>query len=168
MICIIDFDGTYLKNDFFLEVFFKTLIERPLYLLKVCINNKFKINSIKIELLSFHRINYDVSFLINPIVTYWIKENKNRFTNIYLVSASPEFFLKYILKNEILFDNIYGSIKNNLKGVNKLQFIQKKWGNNFIYIGDSSDDIPIFKVAKEAYKITNNKIINVKPIYQVN
>ena len=28
--------------------------------------------------------------------------------------------------------------------------------------------VTIFKVAKEAYKIINNKIINVKPIYQVN
>jgi predicted mannosyl-3-phosphoglycerate phosphatase (HAD superfamily) len=55
-----------------------------------------------------------------------------------------------------------------LKGVEKLKFIQEKWGSNFIYIGDSNDDIPIFKIAKDAFKIINIKIINVKSVYQTN
>jgi hypothetical protein len=168
MICIVDFDGTFFKNDFFLEIFFKLLIERPLYLFKLCFKNKFKLLDIKIVLLTEYRITYDVNFLINHEVICWIKENKNRFTNFYIVSASPDFFIKYILRNQDIFFELFGSNSVNLKGVQKLKFIQQKWGSNFAYIGDSSDDIPIFKVAKEAYKIINNKIINVKSIYQVN
>ena len=168
MICVIDFDGTLFKNDFFLEVFFKSLLERPFYLLNLFFIKKFNLLEIKLVLLSNHQIDYDINFLMSPIVLNWIKDNKSSFTNIYLVSASPDFFIKYILKNQELFDDIFGSIQINLKGIEKLKFIQQKWGSNFTYIGDSNDDIPIFKVAKEAYKIINNKIVNVKPIYQVN
>jgi len=168
MTCIVDFDGTLFKNNFFLEVFFKSLLERPLYLMKLFFEKKFDLLEMKIALLSNHQINYDVNFLMNPIVLHWIKDNKSIFKNIYLVSASPDFFIKYILKNQQMFDDIFGSVQVNLKGVEKLKFIHQKWGSNFTYIGDSNDDIPIFRVAKGAYKIINNKIINVKPLYQVN
>jgi hypothetical protein len=168
MICIVDFDGTFFKNDFFLEIFFKTLIERPLYLFKICFLNKFSMIKIKVTLLSDLKINYDVSFLINTVVTNWIEDNRNKFTNIYLVSATPDFFIKSILKNQQIFDDLFGSVEINLKGVEKLKFIQEKWGSNFIYIGDSNDDIPIFKIAKDAFKIINIKIINVKSVYQTN
>ena len=168
MICIIDFDGTFLKNDFFLEIFFKTLIERPLYLFKICFLYKFSLIKIKVTLLSDHQINYDVFFLINEVILKWIDDNKYKYSSIYLVSATPDFFIKYIFKNKYIFDDVFGSIHINLKGLEKLKFIQQKWGSNFAYIGDSNDDIPIFKVAKESYRIINNNIINVKPIYQVN
>ena len=168
MICIVDFDGTLFKNDFFLEVFFKTLIERPFYLFKLCFLKKFKLIEIKIALLLNHRINYDVSFLINPVILNWIIDNKSRFSNLFLVSASPDFFIKYILQNQQIFDDVFGSVQVNLNGFEKLKFIQQKWGSDFAYIGDSSDDIPIFKVANEALKIINNKLINVKSIYQDN
>ncbi len=168
MICIVDFDGTFLKNDFFLEVYFKTLIERPFHLFKIIFLKKFNLIEIKIALLSHQRINYDVKFLINPVVLNWINDNKYRFSNIFLVSASPDFFIKYILQNQQIFDELFGSVQVNLKGVEKLNFIQQKWGSDFAYIGDSNDDIPIFKVANEAYKIINNKLINVKSIYKTN
>ena len=168
MICIVDFDGTLFKNDFFLEIFFRTLIERPFYLLKLFFAKKFHLLEIKIVLLSGYQIDYDINFLINPIVTNWIKENKNNFTKIYLVSASPDFFIKSILKNQQVFDEVYGSVQINLKGLEKLRFIQEKWGSDFTYVGDSNDDTPIFMVAKDAFKIIDNKILNVKSIYQTN
>jgi FMN phosphatase YigB (HAD superfamily) len=168
MILIVDFDGTLFKNDFFIEILFKNFLERPIFMLNLFFKTNLNILEIKIALLSNYQINYDVNYLMSPIVLNWIENNKNRFTHIYLVSASPDFFIKKVLKNQQLFDDIYGSVEINLKGVQKYKFIQEKWGSNFTYIGDSNDDIPIFKVAKEAYKIVNNKIINVKPIYQVN
>ena len=168
MICIIDFDGTFFKNDFFLEVFFKAIIDRQFNLFKLCFLKKFNLLKIKVDLLSNFQLNYDISFLINPVVLHWIEDNKTKYTKIYLVSASPEFFLKTIFKNQQIFDGVYGSVQINLKGIEKLKFIQQKWGSNFTYIGDSNDDIPIFKVAKDAFKIINNKLINVKTIYQTN
>jgi hypothetical protein len=168
MICVVDFDGTLFKNDFFLEVFFKSLLERPFYLFNLFFKKKMCLHEIKLSLLTKHIIKYDTNFLINPAVVNWIHNNKHCFTKIYLVSASPEIFVKYVLRNQDLFDDIFGSVHINLKGVQKLNFIIQKWGSDFTYIGDSNDDIPIFKTAKGAYKIINNEIINVKSIYKVN
>jgi phosphoserine phosphatase len=105
---------------------------------------------------------------MNNEVLNWISNNRYRFTHIFLVSASPDIFLKIVLKDQIIFDDIFGSKKVNLKGHEKLKFIQQMWNTDFAYIGDSNADIPIFKAAKESYKIINNKIINVKSIYKTN
>ena len=168
MICIVDFDGTLFKNDFFIEIFFKYLTDKPFYLLKLLFIKRFNFLEIKKELLENFDCKYDINFLINHEVVDWIINNRNRFTHIYLVSASPDIFLKQILKDLKIFDDIFGSKKINLKGHEKLKFIQQKWNTDFAYIGDSNADIPIFKAAKESYKIINNKIINVKPIYKTN
>ena len=165
MYCIVDFDGTFFKNDFYAEVFFKSLIERPFFILKLLFVKNFNLLEIKVKLLSNHKINYDVNFLINSNVSKWINDHRSDFVNTYLVSASPDFFVKYILKDQILFDDIFGSTIINLKGIEKVKFIQQKWGANFVYLGDSNDDIPIFKVAKKSYKITNNKLVNVTSLY---
>jgi hypothetical protein len=168
MICIIDFDGTYLKNDFFAEVLFKYFLENPFKFFILFYSHKFNLLDVKIDLLYHHQIAYDTKFLVNSNVLNWINANKLRFSNVYIVSASPDFFLHKILNNHEIFCGIFGSTNLNLKGLEKLKFIQKKWNSDFVYIGDSNDDIPIFKVAKEAYKIINNEIVNVKAIYQVN
>ena len=168
MICIVDFDGTLFKNDFFIELFFKYLIDKPLYILKLIFNKRFNLLEIKKEVLTNFDCKYDINFLMNNEVVNWISNNRNRFTHIFLVSASPDIFLKIVLKDQIIFDDIFGSKKINLKGYEKLKFIQQKWNTDFAYIGDSNADIPIFKAAKESYKIINNKIINVKSIYKTN
>jgi hypothetical protein len=165
MICIIDFDGTLLKNDFFEESFFKNLIDNPFYLLMLLFKKKFNLLEIKKELLSNFNCKYDINYLLNDEVIEWINNNRSRFTHIFLVSATPDSFLKLILKDQRIFDEIFGSKKINLKGPQKLKFIQQKWNSDFAYIGDSNDDIPIFKVAKESYKVIKNKVINVKSIY---
>jgi hypothetical protein len=165
MICIIDFDGTFFKNDFFLEIFYKTFLNRPIYFIKLIFNKKFNKIDIKKDLLISHNINYDVDFLINNVVLKWIIENKNKYTHFYLVSATPIIFLHKILKNQTIFDEIFGSDEINLAGHAKLNFILNKWGPDFTYVGNSNADIPLFISSREAFKFTKNKIINVKSIF---
>ncbi len=159
MICIVDFDGTYLRNDLFKEVFIRAILFRPIYFLQVLFTSGFRIIRIKNLLLKNYFIYYDLSILENQVLLDWLIFNRSRFNKVYLVSATPDFFLKRILKGSILFDNIYGSKNVNLKGKNKLNFIRKKWGEKFIYVGDSSADIPIFNFATEAYKVVKNEVI---------
>lgn len=162
MICIVDFDGTFMKNDFFKERFFKKLLENPIFLIKHFLVKRRSLLELKIELLSEFSIEYDINFLINPLVLNWINENKRKYNQVVLVSASPDLFLKNTLRSIKIFDEIHGSVDVNLKGRYKLEFIQKKWGDSFDYIGDSNDDIPIFEASKYAFKITKRGIINVK------
>ena len=63
MICIVDFDGTLFKNDFFLEVFFKTMVERPFYLFKVCVSKKFNL----IDILAYSTLLSVIPFFNNLV-----------------------------------------------------------------------------------------------------
>ena len=162
MVCIIDFDKTLLKNDFFKEIFFRTLIQNPLKLINHFSIKRSSILELKKELLLNFKINYPVQLLLNPIIINWINENKAHYEKIIIVSASPDFFVKDVLKHLDFIDEIHGSTNINLKGNNKLDYIIGKWGNNFDYLGDSRSDNVIFKSARNGFLVTRNKLIHVK------
>ena len=162
MVCIVDFDGTFFRNDFFKEVFFKKLIDHPFYILKHFFIYKKSLLELKCTLLSTINPKYPIEFLINPIVLSWINENKFSYSKIILVSASPDLFIKKILKDVNCFDEIHGSVNVNLKGVDKLEFIISNWGSVFDYVGDSRADYPIFSKSRKGFKITSKGLFNVQ------
>lgn len=161
MVCVIDLDGTFLINDFFKEAFFKKIIENPFYIIKHFIIQRKDILTLKIELLSNHRINYSLNSLINQHVLQWLSENSHLYDKLLLVSASPDFFVKMILSDTHYFDEIHGSVDVNLKGIAKYNYIKERWGV-FDYLGDSKDDEPIFKLCNRAFKITSKGVIDAK------
>ena len=162
MICIIDFDKTLFKNDFFKEAFVKKMIENPLQLFKHFIIEGKDILTLKNDLLAQTIIQYSSDILLNPIVKNWIIENKKNYDKVVVVSASPDFFIKQVLKDFDFIDEIHGSTTKNLKGMNKLEYIINNWGDNFDYLGDSRSDKPIFNGAKNGFKITRKGLIHVK------
>ena len=162
MVCIIDFDKTLLKNDFFKEIFYRTLLQNPFKLINHFLINRSSILDLKNKLLLNFKINYPVQLLLNPMIINWIKENKSNYEKIIIVSASPDFFVKEVLKHLDFINEIHGSTSINLKGKNKLDYIIAKWGNNFDYLGDSRSDNIIFKNARNGFLITSNKLIHVK------
>ncbi len=162
MICIIDFDKTLLKNDFFKEIFYRTLLQNPFKLINHFLVKRGSILHLKNELLLNFKLEYPIQLLLNPIIIHWINEQKAHYEKIIIVSASPDFFVKEILKHLDFIDEMHGSTSINLKGKNKLDFIIGKWGNNFDYLGDSQSDNIIFKSARNGFLITKNKLIHVK------
>ena len=162
MVCIIDFDKTLLKNDFFKEIFYRTLLQNPFTLINHFLINRSSILELKKELLLNFKINYPIQLLLNPIIISWINENKAHYEKIIIVSASPDFFVKEVLKQLDFINEIHGSKDINLKGQNKLDYIMSKWGSNFDYLGDSKSDNVIFKSARNGFLVTSNKLIHVK------
>ena len=162
MVCIIDFDKTLLKNDFFKEIFYRTLLQNPFKLINHFLIKRSSILELKTELLHNFKINYPIHLLLNPIIIHWINENKANYEKIIIVSASPDFFVKEVLKHINFINEIHGSKDINLKGQNKLDYIMSKWGNNFDYLGDSKSDNIIFKSARNGFLVTSNKLIHVK------
>ena len=162
MVCIIDFDKTLLKNDFFKEIFYRTLLQNPFKIINHFLIKRSSILDLKNELLLNFKINYPVQLLLNPMIINWINENKAHYEKIIIVSASPDFFVKNILKQLDFINEIHGSTDINLKGQNKLDYIMSKWGSNFDYLGDSKSDNVIFKSARNGFLITRNKLIHVK------
>ncbi len=162
MVCIIDFDKTLLKNDFFKEIYFRTLLQNPFKLINHFLIKRSSILELKNELLVNFKLVYPIQLLLNPIIIHWINENKANYEKIIIVSASPDFFVKDVLKNIDFINEIHGSTSINLKGKNKLDYIIRIWGNNFDYLGDSRSDNIIFKSARNGFLVTSNKLIHVK------
>ena len=162
MVCIIDYDKTLLKNDFFKEIFYRTLLQNPFKLINHFLIKRSSILALKNELLLNFNLHYPIHLLLNPIIINWINENKSNYEKIIIVSASPNFFVKDVLKNLDFINEMHGSTNINLKGKNKLDYINSKWGSNFDYLGDSRSDNIIFKNAKNGFLIKGNEIIYVK------
>ena len=162
MVCIIDFDKTLLKNDFFKEIFYRTLLQNPFKLINHFLVKRGSILELKKELLLNFKVEYPIQLLLNPIIIHWINEQKAHYEKIIIVSASPDFFVKEVLKHQDFIDEIHGSTDINLKGENKLDYIMSQWGSNFDYLGDSQSDNIIFKSARNGFLITRNELIHVK------
>lgn len=158
MICVIDFDRTFMKNDFFMEVFLRKVLQSPLYIFSEFLIKRKSLLEIKQSLLHGYIIQYDFQRLINPAVKKWISENRASYEQVVIVSASPDFFVNQLIGEDPLFDKVHGSTDQNLKGRAKLAFIQSTYGMDFDYLGDSKSDIPIFEKARNAYQVKGEKI----------
>ncbi len=161
MYLICDFDGTIIKNDFFEEQYFKLLLEQPWLIVHHCFQNNGLLR-LKHRLLDDYSPEYNLDFIFNQNLINWIKENSKNYHETLLISASPDSFVKRIAEPMAIFDKIYGSLNNNLKGIKKLQFIKESGLFPFSYIGDSSADSPIFDAAINAYLVTYNEIKKLK------
>ncbi len=95
-------------------------------------------------------------------VLSFLKQEKEKGRRLVLVTASNIQIAQDINNHLKLFDEVYGSDYNfNLKGKNKAKFLERKFGKgNFIYIGDSIADLPIWKIAKKSILVSNSRIIN--------
>jgi hypothetical protein len=157
VILVVDFDGTYLKNDFFAEQFYKKLIENPFYL---AYHGLISGNLVKVKqrLLRNVQLSYSINQLVQPEVAEFLRNRRSYYKSVVLVTASPEDFVKRVLQDDNTFDEIHGTQDVNLKGSNKLQFIRDKFGDEFHYIGDSSADTPIFLAARKAFRVKNGSI----------
>jgi hypothetical protein len=154
-------DGTFLKNDFFQEIFVQQILNEPIKTIIKLTSSKSLIQ-FKSKILNTQEIDSEIiQFMVNSNVLTWINNNRNRFKSVNIVTASPEIFAKKLL-SKYNFTNIYGSTDINLKSKNKLHFILNTFGREFCYIGDSESDEIIFKHSFEAYKIKQFNLIKMK------
>ncbi|HNR06845.1 MAG TPA: hypothetical protein PKM27_05970 [Saprospiraceae bacterium] len=156
MVLVVDLDGTYLKNDFFAERFYKRLIENPFFVVYHLFTGG--ILQLKNLLLDKGRAEYPLDPLINSEVEKFILANRRNYERVVLVSASPDFFVKQVLSENEIFDAVHGSVEENLKGEKKLEFIRNRFGEDFHYIGNHGVDIPILRAAKKGFIVKENRI----------
>lgn len=156
VVLVVDLDGTYLKNDFFAEQFYKKLIENPFFVAyHLASGGILKVKNVLLDKLD---IQYPLSQLINSEVEKFIRTKRKEYDQVVIVSATPDFFVKRILADDKNFDAVYGSTSLNLKGEQKLEFIRQTFGEDFHYIGNSKADIPLLKAAKKGYYVRRNRI----------
>ena len=87
----------------------------------------------------------------------YLTAKKQEGHKIILATAANEEIANTVAAYLGIFDQVLGSSSShNLRGENKLQAIQQYVGKEFIYAGDHSVDLPIWKVSKGAI-IAGNK-----------
>ncbi len=100
--------------------------------------------------------NYEVIELIKKFKKYGHK--------IILITASPQIIAEKVSEFLQLFDEAIGcNESSNLKGEKKSLYLSKRYGDKgFHYIGNSYDDIPVWKSADQAILVSNNSSLEKK------
>lgn len=163
---VLDFDGTLILKDIFKSTFCYCLRLRPFSLLRILMSSSSWV-IFKSRLL----IDLDSDVLQdswkknqNRYLIEWVLSNRDSFREIVVVSASPQEFVQRVIPDGI-FDGVYGSTNENLKGKRKLEFILSHWGKNFAYIGDDVSDEVIFAESVLAYRVDKiGQMIKIKDV----
>ncbi len=145
----VDLDGTFIKENISLEVFKAIMIKRPLTGLKMIMNTLLNKKLVNIEILNDNHKFIPYSFLnINNKLFSFLKKEKSRKKKIILATGAPVQIAREFNKHiGDFFEHVIGSYdlfqcisKNKLKAI-------KEFAPNcdFLYIGDSLQDIEVWK-----------------------
>ena len=163
-ILFVDLDGTLIKEDLSNLAFkhslknypFKTLFYLLVFLLKGKPYLKYKISK-----------NFEIPFeklTFNKAAFNFIREVKNRHRVVYLISGSHQILVDQMGKYLNIFFESFGTKDNfNMVGINKVQFIKENLKiHDFDYLGNSRQDIPIWKYTKKAiYTNASHELIQI-------
>jgi len=147
---IVDLDGTLTPTDTLVESIIQVIKQSPITLLLL------PIWFLRGRALLKERVA-DRSSISPALLPYrqeflsYLKDQKQQGRTIILATAAHESIATAVAKHLALFDTVLATDdQNNLKGVAKLQAIKGKVGDNFVYAGDSTADVPIWQASKAA------------------
>lgn len=151
---VVDLDGTLLRSDLLMETAMAFLRSQPLQVFKM-LGWLFKGKAALKEGLA-QATEIDVSVLpYDPQIIEMIQAQKASGRMIVLATASHVSLAERIAEHLQLFDLVLASNANrNLSGNNKRDLLVAHYGEGgFDYIGNSKDDLPIWKVSRQAYVV---------------
>lgn len=147
---VVDLDGTLTPTDTLVELLIKLVKQSPLYLLRLPLwllkgRAGFKEAVAGHVTISASRLPYRESFL------KYLRNEKEKGRRIILATAAHKSIAQGVTDHLGLFDEVLATEGGvNLKGEAKLNAIRQRYGNEFVYAGDSQADIPIWRAAKAA------------------
>lgn len=153
-VLVVDLDRTLVRTDVLYEQAFKFLRKNPL--------NGFvmawwmiKGGSLGLKI-GLSRFSQPIASTLpyRPLVIDLIRTYKERKYVIVLASASPRAWVEDVGRHLGLFDHVIGSENANLKGLAKYEQVRDKLGfSEFVYVGDSKSDLPIWLKCKSAIAV---------------
>ena len=151
-ILFVDLDGTLIKEDLSDLAFSYSLKNQPLKTLFYLFVFLFKGKPYLKEKISK---NYKISFnnlTFNKAAFDFIREQKIHHRAVYLISGSHQILVDQMAKYLNIFFEAFGTRDNfNMVGSNKVRFIKENLKiNDFDYLGNSHQDLPIWKYTKRA------------------
>ncbi len=159
---VIDLDGTLLKSDLLLESGLAFLKRHPLMALSPLKWLSSGKANLKTRLAQ--SVPLDVSVLpYNRAVIELAQREKANGRAIVLATASHHSYAEQVAEHLGLFDRVLASNASiNLSGHAKRDLLVTEYGpQGFDYVGNSSDDLPVWQAARRAYVINaSSKVVS--------
>ena len=156
---VIDLDKSLLKIDLFKDTLGKSLLTRPwVFFTSVFIAIKNRAKS-KTFIASNTNIEWYSLPFDNKVIDI-ITDYRGKGYQIILATGAPHRYAEPLADYLGLFDKVIATNadRNNV-GMNKLEAIINEVGNDFIYLGDSMKDMPIWLHCKKAILVGSNQAI---------
>ena len=147
---VVDLDGTLTPTDTLVESVILVIKQSPLNLLRLPFWLLRGRAAFKETVATHARISAKDLPYNEPLLDY-IRSEKEKGRQIILATATHQSVARDISTHLDLFDDVLATNANcNLKGQAKLEAIQQRVGDTFVYAGDSPADIPIWNAAQAA------------------
>lgn len=154
----VDLDGSVLRTDLSMELLAGVFRTKPwrLFLLSLwALRGRAYVKS---QLGKEVPLDIPTLPIRKEVIEYLCRERK-RGRQIILVTASPIALARLVAEELGIFDDVVGSSNTlNLKGENKADYLEKRFGlRGFEYLGDSVSDIAVWRRAARAHVVSDSK-----------
>ena len=146
---VVDLDGTLTPSNTLLEAICLLVKQSPTKLARAlgCLTKgraAFKDYVVANTSFSATKLPYRENLL------EYLRKEKGKGRQLVLATASHRTVADLVSEHLGIFDDVIATSSTNLKGRRKLEAIRSKLGEDFVYAGDSSADLPVWEAAKGA------------------
>lgn len=154
---MVDLDGTLTPTDTLVESLLVLVRTAPRALIGCVLDLRKGRAAFKASIAA--RVQIDARSLpYNESLLGYLRAQKANGRSIVLATAAHESIAQQVAEHVGLFDRVLASNPTtNLKGTEKLTAIQREVGADFIYAGDSSADLPIWRASGRAIVVGANE-----------
>lgn len=147
---VVDLDETLLKVDTLYEQFASGLLTRPLAAMGALLALSSGKAAFKRRLAGLANIDVEHLPVREEFFGYLVNQAASG-RDLHLVSAADQTIVSRVAERFQLFKSATGTEPDlNLKGINKAAHLAARFPEGFVYAGDSSADLPVWKAARAA------------------
>jgi 4-hydroxybenzoate polyprenyltransferase/phosphoserine phosphatase len=157
---VVDMDGTLLKVDTLFEMFAAELFSHPLRAIAALSSLRRGIAAFKARLAD--KAPLDVEALpANEELLDYIQQARDAGRPVHLVTAADLRIADRVAERFGLFTSVHGTRDGvNLKGPQKAAKLQQMFPEGYVYAGDSSADMPVWRAAKAAIVVSGDHALH--------
>jgi phosphoglycolate phosphatase-like HAD superfamily hydrolase len=145
---VVDLDGTLTLSDTLYESFAKFLFQSPMAALGAALHLARGPAAVKRYIAKHCRLDPATLPYRTELIEI-VKAETARGRSVHLVTAADQTIADDVARHLGLFASAAGSDgRLNLKGPNKLAYLREKCPDGYIYAGDGSADLPVFRGAR--------------------